>query len=488
MSPLLRTLALLLLLVGSARAEESPPLTNADFSAWESGRPVGWLLAEGAKNREGPASKVLQGGEGGARLEGDAATGSWLMLSQKLEVPAEATCRLSFEARLVGSKLEAGQFDNAHVGVRFAEGEEKPAAGAPPRPRMLVDNVLREVWTPGEVVFRTEDDEVHAQIFYSKTGAMEVRGLRLEVLTPEQSFDVLVQNMARYYSFFQTKQFDWAGHVAKFRERAAKATDEDAFIKLALELLEPLHDPHVAVRDSSGTTEPTYRARPDMNLNGKVTVGLLTDPKRFPRIGVVGTIEGLGYVAVGALPVDPEAFAPLLAAVEPLLAGPGLIVDLRPNGGGHEARALALAGRLTDQPRVYAKRRFRSGPNAEDLGPWNEAVVKPVGEKPFLGPIVVLIGPGCMSSGEGLAKMLRVRPNTVFLGQPTRGASASPAPAPLPNGVDVWFSRWEDALPDGTLLEGKGLAPDEVVVHEDEGDSTLAAGVARLKALIAAKR
>ncbi len=476
---------LVLVALGTAQAGEPPTLENADLKAWEGGAPVAWKLSEGAKFREGPASKVLPGGEGGVRLEGDAATGPWQTLSQQAKIPADATCRLSFEARLLGGKREEGQGDNAYVGLRLVGGASADAAKAT---RLVVDSVLRDVWTPGEVVFRAEDSEVHVQVFLNRTGALEVRTLALEVLAPEQSFDVLVQNMGRYYSFFQAKKFDWAKHAATFRERAVGAADEDAFIKLALELLEPLHDPHVWVRDASGTTEPTYRVRPTINFDGRVTIKLLTEPQRFPKVGVVGRIEGLGYVAIGSLPADEAGFAPLLAAVEGLLTGPGLILDLRPNGGGNELRAQALVGRLLDQPRVYAKRRVRAGPRSEDFGPWRESTVKPVGEKPFLGPIVVLIGPGCVSSGEGMAKMLRARPNTVFLGQPTRGASANPAPVPLPNGVDVWFSRWEDALPDGTLTEGTGLPPDTLIEHEGEGDPTLTAGVERLKALIAAKR
>jgi C-terminal processing protease CtpA/Prc len=86
-----------------------------------------------------------------------------------------------------------------------------------------------------------------------------------------------------------------------------------------------------------------------------------------------------------------------------------------------------------------------------------------------------------MSSGEGMAQMLRVLPNTVFVGKPTRGASGNPRPLPLPNGVDVWHSRWWNLLADGTPLEGRGVVPDVAVDDEGDGDPTLAAALAALR-------
>ena len=57
-------------------------------------------------------------------------------------------------------------------------------------------------------------------------------------------------------------------------------------------------------------------------------------------------------------------------------------------------------------------------------------------------------------------------PQATLVGQPTRGSSGNPRPFNLP-GLDltVWYSRWIDLLPDGTTVEGKGIAP-QVLVNE----------------------
>ena len=39
--------------------------------------------------------------------------------------------------------------------------------------------------------------------------------------------------------------------------------------------------------------------------------------------------------------------------------------------------------------------------------------------------VVCIIGPGCVSSGEGFAKMLAALPHVTLVGEPTRGSSGS---------------------------------------------------------------
>jgi C-terminal processing protease CtpA/Prc len=45
----------------------------------------------------------------------------------------------------------------------------------------------------------------------------------------------------------------------------------------------------------------------------------------------------------------------------------------------------------------------------------------------------------------------------------------------------AWLPSWIDAAPDGTPIEGRGVAPDVPVVFDraDPGDTVLAAAVAR---------
>jgi C-terminal processing protease CtpA/Prc len=59
--------------------------------------------------------------------------------------------------------------------------------------------------------------------------------------------------------------------------------------------------------------------------------------------------------------------------------------------------------------------------------------------------------------------MMKYGAKAKLIGDVTRGASGRPMPHQLGNGVTVYLSSWEDQLPDGTLLEGRGVRPDIVV-------------------------
>src|SRR6185369_14051716 len=78
--------------------------------------------------------------------------------------------------------------------------------------------------------------------------------------------------------------------------------------------------------------------------------------------------------------------------------------------------------------------------------------------KPYVKPVVCLLGPGCVSSGEGFAKMLKALPHVTTVGLPTRGSSGNPGGVEVGDtGLTVYFSRWVDMLPDGTPIEGRGV-------------------------------
>jgi C-terminal processing protease CtpA/Prc len=55
------------------------------------------------------------------------------------------------------------------------------------------------------------------------------------------------------------------------------------------------------------------------------------------------------------------------------------------------------------------------------------------------------------------------------VGVKTWGSSGIPKPHALSNGVTVLVPSWEDQLPDGTILEGRGIEPD-VPVKVQPGD------------------
>jgi C-terminal processing protease CtpA/Prc len=82
--------------------------------------------------------------------------------------------------------------------------------------------------------------------------------------------------------------------------------------------------------------------------------------------------------------------------------------------------------------------------------------------------------------------MMKCLPRVTTVGMRTRGASGNPQPYELYSmGVSVWFSRWVDLMPDGSIFEGVGIAPDVTVevppASYTERDPTLEKGLEVLR-------
>jgi C-terminal processing protease CtpA/Prc len=148
---------------------------------------------------------------------------------------------------------------------------------------------------------------------------------------------------------------------------------------------------------------------------------------------------------------------------------PGFVVDLRGAGGGGEGVAHRIAREFCAKDTIYAKSKYRGGPGPRDFGPTYDRVLEH-SDEPYTKPVVCVFGPGCVSSGEAFAKMMKCLPNVTTVGRPTRGSSGNPRPCTLPGvPVTVLYSRWVDMLPNGTPVEGRGVPP-EVLVDLPEAD------------------
>ncbi len=473
--------ALLLLALGAALLPADKPATNLlpnpDLKEWKEGAPAGWKLEVGATSGTEKESEVAAGPEGGVLLRGDGETGRWRMLTAPFRAEAGACYRLDFEHRAADLRCEGSQFDNAYVALALPSGRERPDL----RLHVLLDGK----WRPGMVVGRAAAaGEGFVRIFLSKSGAMEVRNPVLTVVPPEGSFDLLVADMALHYSHFASKKVDWYREAAPFRAKAEAAKDSAAFAKAILPLLGKLEDIHVSVRLPGGAVLPGWRRSFKGNADFSAVRKALADPASLDDLGLAGVAgKDLGYLAVSSLPGDRAAAAPLFDALEGMLDRRGILLDLRFNNGGDEGTAAAIAGYFAREPVVYARSRYRDGPGFPDFGPAYDRVLRPREGRRFEGPVVCLVGPGCVSSGEGLAQMMAAVEGVVLVGQPTGGCSGNPWPVELPNGVVVHYSRWIDLMPDGSPLEGRGVVPDVVVEHRGGGDPTFEKGAGMLDEL-----
>lgn len=155
----------------------------------------------------------------------------------------------------------------------------------------------------------------------------------------------------------------------------------------------------------------------------------------------------------------------------------GIILDLRDNLGGDLHDLNFFVGRFIDQPLQYGSSRYKSNNNRFDYTPWMPAIIRPmVGVKPFKGKIVVLVNMYSASMAELTAMALKALPNTIIVGERTRGANGPLSPELDLNGGAFQISDFAEVtmasalfkFKDDRLYEGIGFPPDIYVSHPTE--------------------
>jgi hypothetical protein len=481
--PAKRWLISSLLLIAFAQpaiSANEPLLLNGEFVEWGDGIPAGWEISTGATSGGMRASHVGPIDESGLELSGDRETGVWKSVFQSVAVIPGATYRLTFEAQAKGVRREDRQFGNCYVGALiFDTGGQRKG--------IEFRSIFEAALVPGQLLFTTPEGAARADvmIFLSQTGTLRVRRVGLEQVAPEESFSLLVDEVERYYSFLQLKEIDWRKEAESIRPAAEAAKAPREFVAAVRPLLEKLRDLHVTMHLPDGEQVGTFRSRGTANFDARTIAERLKSTQQIGRMGFVGrTAEGYGYVALGSLTADRETAARFLQAVDGLLDAPGLIFDLRVNGGGAEPLAQEIVSRFTRSPVLYAKNQVRCGPEPDDLMAISERILQPHPKVHYGKPLAVLIGPKCISSGEGMALMLAALPQAKLSGQPTQGASGNPRPVRLPNGVIVLYSTWIALTPEGEPIEGQGVQPDVEVPDDPTGEAGLSAAIEHLTTAI----
>jgi RNA polymerase sigma factor (sigma-70 family) len=306
------------------------------------------------------------------------------------------------------------------------------------------------------------------------------------------AFDEMWQALDRSYSYFALKpDIDWKKLKDEYRPKAVKAKSANELADVLKEMLGRLKDGHVWIEMPDGKVIGTHRSEWRYNGNRKAILDQLTDKTECGEYAIVGKtkMDGFGYfLMTHQSAATPDLVAKAVEAIGKLSDTPGFVVDLRNANGGSEPLALKIAELFCEKKVVYAKSKFRNGKSHTDFTEDQERTLSPAKTgKPYLKPVVCLLGPGCVSSGEGFAKMMAALPHVTTIGLPTRGSSGNPGPVDVgDSGLIVYFSRWVDLLPNGTPIEGKGVPPTIIVDKPAEAykdaDPTLTQGLAVLRA------
>ena len=289
--------------------------------------------------------------------------------------------------------------------------------------------------------------------------------------TRAEMFDVFWSTFDREYSYFEYKHIDWDSLRTVFRQRAVAATSEAALVSQVLKpMVAPLRDVHVTFIGADGTTQRSFAQTASVNWNASAWQAFtlkcgLVRPKQ--TLGYC-TDSGIAYVFVGSWNSNFFTTADLDAIIDRFRDAPGMIIDVRSNGGGSDALALALAGRFATGPTTVGYVRFRDGPRHDNFGEEITRRISTRGSFQFLRPVVVLAGRGVYSSSETFVSAMRELPNVTVMGDTTGGGSGNPAQYVL-RAWKYTVSRWIEWTADRRIIEWNGIPPD-TVVRWDQGE------------------
>ena len=213
---------------------------------------------------------------------------------------------------------------------------------------------------------------------------------------------------------------------------------------------------------------------------------------RAPSPAVEGEIRasGFGYLRIRSFAqADAEQQAIAWLQAHPQL--PGLIIDVRGNGGGTTPASLirALMDRpwrepISSSPQHFALyKAWAAIPEAfpeQDFGEQSNAMFNFAGglvglqvstpaslqqpsEPLYSGPLVLLIDGACASACEGFLMPFAVTDRARLIGEPTLGSTGQPYVENLGDGMQIRISARRMRLGDGREFEGVGISPDQLI-------------------------
>ena len=172
----------------------------------------------------------------------------------------------------------------------------------------------------------------------------------------------------------------------------------------------------------------------------------LTSGQEEPDLSHTRQEGGIGQITIrsfGALATI-DAFD---AALAELADAPGLILDVRGNGGGDTAVARPIMGRFITERMPYATMRRRAGAGLSE--PWTE-YVEPRGPFTYGRPVVVLTDAWSASMAEGFPMGMRALGRARIVGRPMMGLGAAVFPLRLDRtGIELQYSAEPVYTPDG---------------------------------------
>lgn len=186
---------------------------------------------------------------------------------------------------------------------------------------------------------------------------------------------------------------------------------------------------------------------------------LQKDTDRYKDIGLDAEFEskhltnGIGYIRFSGF--IPSLNKKIRAAVLSMNDAPGIIIDLRGNGGGDDEVGIKLANLLFAQKTVLMITKTRKGDD-------DYYQARPE-KRTYSGPVVILQDEMSGSASEQFAAGMQESGRAYVVGIKTQGDDMDADLKKLPTGAYLVYPYGQPRTPKGVIVEGRGVVPDKEV-------------------------
>lgn len=285
--------------------------------------------------------------------------------------------------------------------------------------------------------------------------------------TAQDNFDALWTIFDSHYCFFKEKGVDWDSVYREYQPRIRECETWIDFFDLCGNMVGELRDGHVNLVSPFNTSYYTkWWSDYPQNYDNRLVEQYYLHFDGMSRNGLTYKVldDSVAYLRYSSFSYNPGETT-LDYALYILKDCPGLIIDIRDNGGGSLDNVETLVSRFID-------RRILAGYITHKTGPAHDAFSEPYAyyfepaPAPRLHwdkPVVVLTNRSTFSAANNFVSIMRLLPQVTTMGDRTGGGSGVPFSSEIPCGWSVRFSA-SPIYDAEMMLTEAGLEPD---IHVD---------------------
>ncbi len=287
-------------------------------------------------------------------------------------------------------------------------------------------------------------------------------------------YEMLKEN----YAFADLYEVDFDKEYSKYAPLVTKETTDETLFEYMCMMVEKLDDGHVELswKDKKYTPsdyKPLWFKDYAQELVNVIKENYIKDYYRFDDCYIrYGTLrEDTGYIifqAIGMAKLNKSATTK--RAMEKILKDfadkKTIVIDMRFCSGGYDEAALLIAGYFTKQEYpTYTKQAYDNGM----FTPLQNVSVKP-NKLNYDGNVIIITSGYTISAGETFIRDMLANPEQkiTVIGETTAGYYSDAIPFILPDGFEYSMSTERFFWYDGTMLEGKGIAPNVAIPFDLE--------------------